>query len=476
MESVRLQYVGVALASLLLAGCARFESHPIVPAERAASFEARTLADPGLRQFLEKNLARRWDSWPLKSWNFETLHLAALYYHPSLDVARAQWQAALGGQKTAAARPNPTVSAVPGYDINPPEFVTPWFPAVTFDIPLETAGKRGYRQAQARQLSEASRLNLAATAWQVRSNLRSSLIDFAAAQRREGLLRSQQSVQENVVRLLEGQLRAGAVSRAELTPPRIALGKIQLDLAEAQQQLAEACVRVADAIGVAVAALAGLELAYDVATRPADAPALMAPEVRGQALQNRADLRGALAEYAASQSTLQLEVAKQYPDIHLGPGYQYDQGEHKFSLSVTAELPLLNQNQGPIAEAAAHRTLAAARFDALQAKVIGEIDRALAAYRAARDSLSTLESLAASQKQRAETVAAQFQAGAADRIEWLNVQLELGAGELLQLSGQVKIQQAYGALEDAFQRPLESMPPRLIEASQRPPAKQENKP
>ena len=434
------------------------------------------LDDPGLRRFLEKNLARPGDSWPLKSWDFETLNLAALYYHPSLDVARAQWQAAVGGQKTAAGRLNPTISAVPGYDINPPEFVTPWFPAVTFDIPLETAGKRGYRQAQARHLSEASRLNIAATAWQVRSNLRSSLIDLAAAQRRELLLRSQKSLEEDVVHLLEQQLQAGAVSSSELTLLRIALDKIQLDLADAQQQRAEARVRAADAIGVAVAALSGIELAYDLAARPVDAPALMTAEVRGQALQNRADILGALAEYAATQSALQLEIAKQYPDIHLGPGYQYDQGDHKFSLSVTAELPLLNQNQGPIAEAEARRTVAAARFSALQAKAIGEIDRAVAAYRAAQNSLATLESLAAAQKQRAETVAAQQKAGAADRIDGLNAQIELGAGELLQLSGQVKMQQAFGALEDAVQRPIDSPRPALLEPSQRPPAKQENKP
>ena len=53
---------------------------------------------------------------------------------------------------------------------------------------------------------------------------------------------------------------------------------------------------------------------------------------------NRADVRGALAEYAASQSALQLEIANQYPDLHLGPGYGWNTGnagDNKWSLGVS---------------------------------------------------------------------------------------------------------------------------------------------
>ena len=180
-----------------------------------------------------------------------------------------------------------------------------------------------------------------------------------------------------------------------------------------------------------------------------------------------------MAEYAASQSALRLEIARQYPDIHLGPGYQYDQGDHKFSLSVTAELPLLNQNQGPIAEAEARRAAAAARFVALQAKVIAEIDRAVSGYRVSQETLSTLESLAASQKKQSEVAAAQFKVGAADQLDLLNAQIELGASELLQLNGRVKLQQSLGALEDAVARPIESrvdrVTPRLRQSAKRGP-------
>ena len=85
---------------------------------------------------------------------------------------------------------------------------------------------------------------------------------------------------------------------------------------------------------------------------------LTEPEVRRQALLNRADVRGALAEYAASQSALQLEIANQYPDVHLGPGYGWNTGnagDNEWTLGVTLDLPVLNHNQGPVAEAKAKR-------------------------------------------------------------------------------------------------------------------------
>src|SRR5262249_18362260 len=143
---------------------------------------------------------------------------------------------------------------------------------------------------------------------------------------------------------------------------------------------------------------------------------LSTQEVRRQALLNRADLLASLAEYEATQAALQLQIAKQYPDIHLGPGYQYDQGDHKVTLALTAELPILNQNQGPIAEAEAHRNEAAARFLALQAKVIADIDRAVASYQAAQTNLTTLEALGREHKRRNAMVEAQLRAGAADRL------------------------------------------------------------
>src|SRR5207237_9899219 len=123
-----------------------------------------------------------------------------------------------------------------------------------------------------------------------------------------------------------------------------------------------------------------------------------------------------LAEYAASQATLQLEISRQYPDLHIGPGYELDQTDNKWTLGATLTLPVLNQNQGAIGEAMARREEAAARFLAVQAKVFGEIDRAAVGYQAARQQVGTTESLLSELKKRQETTKAMFEAGEVDAL------------------------------------------------------------
>ena len=198
-----------------------------------------------------------------------------------------------------------------------------------------------------------------------------------------------------------------------------------------------------------------MDLAFDLDQATASASSLTSAEVRRTALCGRSDILEALAEYAAAQSALQLEIAEQYPDVHLEPGYQFDQGDSKWSLGLVFELPILHHNQGPIAEAAARRLEAAARFNALQTKVLGDIDRAETLFHATQTNLLDLQVLAHTQAERQATINAQLKAGATDQLEFLNIQLETAATDLLQLEGRIKLQQAISALEDAVQRPLD---------------------
>lgn len=461
----------LAFTLMLASGCVHYKPKPLAPAQNARKLESRSLSETGLQAFIETNAPGLVKGWPMREWDLQALTLAAFYYHPSLDVARAQWRVSQAGIQTAAGRPNPTITAGPGYNFSAASGVTPWSPFVTLDIPIETAGQRGHRIASAEHLSEAARLNIVTTAWQVRSNVRATLLDFVAAVRREELLRAQTSAQQQIVKLLEQRHEAGAVSSAEVSLVRASLAKAQADFADAQRQRAETRAQLAKAIGVPFGALNDVVLRFNLADVPA-ADELTSADARRLALQSRADILGALAEYAASESALQLEIAKQYPDIHLNPGYQWDQGENKWQLGLTAELPVFNRNQGPIAEAEARRAESAARFTALQANVLVEIDRAVAVLTANQNNLDALQSLVAAQQKQSASVEAQYKAGASDQLDLLNARFEFSAASLAELDAQLKAQQSLGALEDAVRRPLDAAtaPPAVFNPGSKLPA------
>jgi outer membrane protein, heavy metal efflux system len=438
-------------------GCARYQARPLSAEKTAADFDRRSLDDPGLRRFLERNPGAGLPGGRAPArWGLAPLTYVAFYYHPSLEVARAQWALAEAGILTAGARPNPRIGVTAGFSFNPPDFDLPWLPAVSFEWSIETAGKRGHRLRGAQQLSEAARWDLIAAAWQVRARVRASLLELRGARERVRLLEAQLAAQLEVLRLLDQRLQAGAVAATDVTPARLTMLRALTDLGEARRLQAEARVRLGQALGLPQRAVAGVELDFELDLPAAAAAQLSSAVWRRRALLGRSDILAALARYAASESALQLEVARQYPDVRLGTTYEFDQGQHKWMLGGGVELPLLNRNQGPIAEAKARRELRAAQFLALQSSVIGDIDRAIAAGLAAREHLQQSEAIVATQRKLLRVAEGAFALGGIGRLELQIARAEAAATELVHLDALLRVQQAHGLLEEAVQAPIDT--------------------
>ena len=150
---------------------------------------------------------------------------------------------------------------------------------------------------------------------------------------------------------------------------------------------------------------------------------------------------------------MRLEVAKQYPDIKLGPGYKLDQTVNKWTLGIGFELPILNQHKGAIAEAEGKRAEAAARFLAVQARAIGEIDLALAIYRAARGKADAANALATDVEAQTKTAETMKAAGELSQLDVSQRRVEQGAADLARAQSRIQALEALGALEDALQTP-----------------------
>ena len=459
MNSKRLPFL-LLLVLFVVTGCAarQYQAAPIVAAETGASLESRNLADPGLRAFLETNLGRAVTPWPPSNWDLNSLTLAALYFNPQIEVARAQVEAARAAVVTAGARPNPTLNLSPGIP-------SPYLFGLDFAFPIETHGKRGIRIAQAQNLSEGARIGLAAAAWKVRSQVREALTAVLVAEERSALLRTQNTLLTTQVELLQPRLVAGEIPRPDVDSARVALVAGQLAARQAEGQIATTRVSLAAAIGVPAAKLENVQLSWSNFQDPPPPESLSPQQIQREAVVDRLDVRAALVQYAAADQALRLEIAKQYPDFNIGPGYQLEEHNNFFTVGFSTVLPVFNRNQGPIAEAEAARKKAAADFLAVQAQGIAQSEGALAAYRSPFAELDqTKNALVALQTERAAMQRRAVALGESDLLGLNGILLEGSSAALLELDALSRVQSALGALEDAVQRPLQGdfvMPPSL---------------
>ncbi len=438
------------LLALALTACATNPppAPAISPEMAAADFSVRSLQDAGLHRFLVTNLGHE-----PAAWDLETLSWVAFYYHPALAVARAQWVTARAMQESAGLRPNPTISLVPGYNSTREPGRSPWFPAINFDFLLQ-GDKRARQQDIARADAEVARLGVLTAAWQVRGDLRRALIDWQTASAREAGWRAQDATQTAVARLLRERFEAGRATASETSAARLAAIRSAAALAEVRMHIQSARARLATALGLPVAAIEGHTFApLPVTNLSGDALAI----ARRQSLQSRADVFAALAKYHSTEAALALELAKQQPDFHLGPGYQWDQGANKWSLALTFELPIFHRNEGPIGEAVARRGEAAAQFVAIQAQAIAAIDAAVLALAAASEQRQTVLQVRDESSVQAHRAEERVALGAMDKVEQAVVTLEVHAANVALADADSAVALATGQLEDALQIPFPNL-------------------
>ncbi len=424
--------VPLIVCAVALTGCASFTSKPLSPASTAANFNSRHLSARHAR------------------WSLSQLSAAGLEMNPDLAVLRARVKTAEAALHSAGERPNPVLSFKPGYNSST-RGISPWIIEPGLDITIETGGKRDARRAEAAAKIRVARLDMETAAWKVRSDVRRALLALHTAQATRGQYRSQEAAQADAARLLELQLKEGAARPQDVAVARIPLNQTRLSMHDTELLAIKARSQLAAAIGSPVAALSGLNFDFSEITRLPASPAGGA--ARRHALARRTDILSALADYAASEERLRLEVAKQYPDIKLGPGYKLDQTANKWTLGIGFELPILNQHKGPIAEAEGRRAEAAARFFAVQTRASGEIDLALALYRAARAKADAANALATDVQAQTRTAETMKAAGELSQLDVSQRRVEQGAADLARAQSRIQALEALGALEDALQTP-----------------------
>ena len=454
MSSGYLQFVPGLATVIGIAACSAvpYSSRPLEAEATASEFIARSGDVDGLKRFVTAN-AYAPEAWPPEQWGLKELTLVALYFHADIRTARARAEVAHAELGSAAQPQSWSGRLKPEHHSRTlPESNGPWTLGLELEIPLVAQGKRAARAERSAFLADAADLDVANAAWMVRGRVRDRYLDLQASLDALALLDAQLMARKDMLGLVNRRVEAGMLSARDLGIERVTYS--QLELLRSQQLARQQRARgeLAAALGLSLEVLERMKLRFDADVSPRTLMDVGA--LRGMALRNRLDVHRKLLEFGAADAEVKAAVAAQNPDITLGPGYAWDQGDNVWSLAVGMSLPPAAQTRASIREAQARRVLAAEQFAATQADAISLAERAGAQYRLARDRIAAAEHQLRVQQEQESRINRQFDAGAADRMQRVAARIDTLASETLLQSALVEVRQALAYLEDAVQRPL----------------------
>jgi outer membrane protein TolC len=456
------------LALALLGACVSVPPPaPLAPGDTLQAFAARRLEVPGLPPAAE--------GWSRAQWL-----TAALTLNPQLAEERAQLEAVIAAERTAAEYPNPNMQLFGEY-LTAAAQSAAWLYGVSLDFLLREPGARGRARQQAALESALAQSDLSESIWQVRDALRLALLDAACAHDEGALLDELVSARQALLRSDRTRLALGDIGRPLLLTDELELARAEQRQREARTRATDAVARLASAVGVPAAAVREVPLRWSDWNAIANLQTEGAERWRSEALIARPQIVHALRAYDLTEIALRGEAAKRWPQLHVTPAYAWGGGglrdadtlnsniESESALGVSFELPIFNQHQGAIGEAVARRTLAAEHLRAVQADIFGQIDRAEAAWPQAIQAWSNTQQLAelASHQQQAEARA--LSAGESERGSLITAQVAAIEARLAVLQAAYSAQLAFGTLEDAYRRPLTADelagPPQVLPSS-----------
>ena len=289
----------------------------------------------------------------------------ALWNNTEFQAALASLGVARADLIDAGLLKNPILSLLFPWGPKQLEFTASWA--------VDAAWQRPKRIADAKLTAEAVAEQVVSSGVRLVADVRLAFLDALTAERRVALASEQSEIAAQATRLAEGRLRAGDISQFDA----------RLAQAEAVRFEAARLTRVSarELAYVRLRALVGQDQAAPPLRliAPAGPPATCAPapELFRQALAARPDVRAAELQIEAAGARAGLERArivsfmvsldanaKGSEGFELGPG-------------LSVELPVLSQNQGRRARAAAELEQASRRYLAVRAAVAAEVGAAI---------------------------------------------------------------------------------------------------
>lgn len=438
---------------ILLNACSfqQYQAKPINTAEISTAIENKSPHSPAFQAYLlQRGYAK--SNFPIQQWGVDALVDCALFFHPNLAVARAKLRVAQAAEQVAAEKTTPTLNSQLAHSNNANQDISPYALGLGVDIPIETANKRDIRIEHAQYQSQIAELDIAQTAWQLRQLVVQSLINIEHNQQQIHLLTQALALKTQIVAMQQKRVTLGLSSNVELSMAKLQEHAALAELQSAKQRQSVLRAELANHLGLPLSTVTLMSLQpYDNYLASLSNPL---ENTSATALLNRLDIRIALAQYAMAETKLKLEIAKQYPDLSITPGYAYEFGNQVWSLGISGLLTLLNKNKLAIAEATQLREVEAAQFEALQHHVIAEVSTNHAKLAQAQQDLAQQTALYQQQIANTKRMDKKFAAGEIDKLELSFAKLEQIEAEKNLVAAKLQRNHAIHQLENALQKPL----------------------
>lgn len=443
----------------LLAACGMvYQAKPIQPEENILSIQQANPSQEGFQAFVAEQAPAL--PWPITQWDIDSLTLSALYFHPSLKLAKSDYAVALAGITTAGLRPQVGLNGQLARSNRANGDINPFAYGLQVDLPIITANKRQINIDIAQHQADIAKINVSEAAWLLRQQLSIDLILLAEQQALQANLTRLQTAQKSLLAAYQKRLDLGVAGNADLLPIRLQHDQSAYQLEQLRLQTQQTTQKILHDAGLTEAkglrlTLQPLSLSQILKAHFEQSAAFAdASTIQNTALTNRMDIQRGLAQYAKAEAQLKLEMAKRYPDITLSPGILYEYGDKIWSLGIGGMLNMLNRNSDLWAQAEQIRQNEAVRFYALQHHVIQLAEQTYTKYRDAANLLVSMTNEYAKQQQRKTQLHTQWQRGLIDKVEYLQAEIQFYSAQQRLITQQANVMRALQEIENLMQKPI----------------------
>jgi outer membrane protein TolC len=356
--------IPLVLASLVTGGCQTYRRAPLDLGAHQARWAHRSPSSHEVRELALRLAAAT--SVPSEFEPSDGLSLAegeavALVYNAGLRLARLEAAEAAASARHAGRWADPVF----GFDGERilSDVANPWIAAASIGITLPFSGRLEGERRHASAEHRAAVADVLRDEWATRTRLRSRWLAWSFQSLRADLTRTLLDRLGGVAEIATRLEEAGELTRIEgrIFRAEQASRRIELTLLEARAD--ELAIELKDVMGL----LPGAPV--DLVPQTGAGPAPISTE---HDIGANPEMCAHRARYEIAEESLRLEIAKQYPDLRVGPGYRREDGNDRATLGLELPLPVWNLNRRGIAEARARRALAQAQFETAYERLASE--------------------------------------------------------------------------------------------------------